>query len=1015
MKNKKWLAFSIAATLLSLGYPYSYVNAATSSQIKVEGTNDAFNDLDVDFNGYQQAAVTAVNNGELTLSGSNKVVNSNGNWGAASHGIAAQGNGTVILSEGSDTSVVTKGNVSHGVYADSGGTVVSNGSLNIETQFNDWSESHGLAADNGKIILGSGSETVITTSGPGAHGVYAANGGDITGAGSLDITTNSAYAYGLMAKEDGKITLTGDSGVKIQTNADGAHSIYASGGEINVGGGVNATTQGRDSHGIAAQASGQVKLAEGAKIVIATEGLLSHGFYAESGSITSNANVEITTQKDNTSGFFAQNGKISQTGILAVTTDGKQAHGVFAGGSSSEVTLAGQSKVVTHGENAHALYAQDKGVLQLDGVVTAETDGEGSSGLFVNSGAKITVAGSSMVFITTAKDNAVGVDAKGGQITLSGSTQVVTEGSGAYGVAAQGYNSNADLGNVFITTSGADAHGMIAENGGKVSFDGTAVIAVNKTDGAYAVYANQYDSSVEGQGLLDINGGIHAANGGKVLITAEAGSRLDGDITAESAGISDIELGAGSLFTGIADVSGGGSENNLTLGSASLWKMTGSSTLTSLTNNAVIDMTQDGNGFSSLTVDNLHGDGTVIMDIDGTAVDQSDKLIVKDTFTGKQVLSLQELNGRDSDIEIGQAAVGTVLASVNNGDGVFAAADHEGSLYWERYELDSLANANTGYTDWYLKAVNVLNPGDTPTTTVQTALSAGSLAYHTWRADNKLMERMGDLRQSGGEAQGVWVRVKGSKLGHSGKYGFENKYTTYELGYDQLMKQTDAYTRYGGVSVSYGDGSSSYESGSGDNKNKAVNFYMTQLGAKGHYLDVVAKFNQMDNDFTVFDSNGKKISGDFDNTGVSLSAEYGRKNSLSSNGWYIEPQAQMTVGYLGSSSYVTNKVEVDQSGISSVVGRIGFNLGRDINKTTNFYVKANLLHEFSGDYEAAFTDKFGNRAKLEDDFSDTWFEYGVGVAFQGSKNTSFYLDVERSAGSDYKKDWQWNVGARWTF
>lgn len=117
-------------------------------------------------------------------------------------------------------------------------------------------------------------------------------------------------------------------------------------------------------------------------------------------------------------------------------------------------------------------------------------------------------------------------------------------------------------------------------------------------------------------------------------------------------------------------------------------------------NNAVVDMTKDGNTFSTLTVDNLNGNGTFLMDIDGTAVDQSDKIVVNDTFTGSQVLSLQETGGRDSDIEIGQAAVGTVLASVNNGDGVFTADDHEGSLYWERYELGSQAKDNTGYTDW---------------------------------------------------------------------------------------------------------------------------------------------------------------------------------------------------------------------------------------------------------------------------------------------------------------------------
>ncbi|MFQ9522489.1 MAG: autotransporter domain-containing protein [Phascolarctobacterium faecium] len=40
-----------------------------------------------------------------------------------------------------------------------------------------------------------------------------------------------------------------------------------------------------------------------------------------------------------------------------------------------------------------------------------------------------------------------------------------------------------------------------------------------------------------------------------------------------------------------------------------------------------------------------------------------------------------------------------------------------------------------------------------------------------------------------------------------------------------------------------------------------------------------------------------KISGDYDNKGLAFSAEYGRKNALQ-RGWYIEPQAQLTLGYL---------------------------------------------------------------------------------------------------------------------
>ena len=36
-------------------------------------------------------------------------------------------------------------------------------------------------------------------------------------------------------------------------------------------------------------------------------------------------------------------------------------------------------------------------------------------------------------------------------------------------------------------------------------------------------------------------------------------------------------------------------------------------------------------------------------------------------------------------------------------------------------------------------------------------------------------------------------------------------------------------------------------------------------------------------------------------------------------------------------------------------------------------------------------------------FDDTWFEYGLGAAVQTGKNNYFYVDVERSAGSDYEK------------
>ena len=109
-----------------------------------------------------------------------------------------------------------------------------------------------------------------------------------------------------------------------------------------------------------------------------------------------------------------------------------------------------------------------------------------------------------------------------------------------------------------------------------------------------------------------------------------------------------------------------------------------------------------------------------------------------------------------------------------------------------------------------------------------------------------------------------------------------------------------------------------------------------------------------------------------------------------------------------------NGIEVRQSGIKSAVGRIGFNIGKEVGRKGIVYAKANLLHEFGGSYNVTMTDSSG-QVKVSDDFNDTWFEYGIGAAFKTGSSSHLYFDVERSTGSDFKKDWQWNIGARWTF
>ena len=565
---------------------------------------------------------------------------------------------------------------------------------------------------------------------------------------------------------------------------------------------------------------------------------------------------------------------------------------------------------------------------------------------------------------------------------------------------------------------------------GSVKAEGDVNIDVQSNDGiGIRVISNDEFAEYKGDVVVTTNNGSAVAilsNGvaadGKIIINPDTGKKtqLIGNVkhfTDYDANYSAIDINFNTEDSFLIGMSlGAGTDKritNLSFDNGSVWKMTGSSDLTNLMLNsgATLDMTADNNAFSTLTTENLSGNGGVIkQDIDVRSK-ESDKVFVKEAFSGTQELDIYQ---KDNYVPISgsEEGVGLVLASVN-GNGIFTAKDREGTLFYTHYDLANKASETHGFTtDWYL---NKIIKTDEPTTSVATVLSANALNYHTWRTENdKLLQRMGELRHNGEEAKGAWFRVKGSKIGREGRFGFENKYTAYELGYDEVTKRTEEKTRYQGVALSYTDGNGSYSRGSGDNSSKAISFYNTEIGSKGHYLDLVFKISNMDNDFTVYDTNSRKITGDFNNTGVALSAEYGRKNDLK-KGWYIEPQAQFTLGYLGGDSYTaSNCIEVNQSGIKSAVGRIGFNIGKQIGSKGLVYAKANLLHEFGGGYDVTMTDRTG-RVKISDSFNDTWFEYGIGAAFASGKNSQVYFDVERSAGSDFAKDWQWNIGARWSF
>lgn len=286
----------------------------------------------------------------------------------------------------------------------------------------------------------------------------------------------------------------------------------------------------------------------------------------------------------------------------------------------------------------------------------------------------------------------------------------------------------------------------------------------------------------------------------------------------------------------------------------------------------------------------------------------------------------------------------------------------------------------------------------------QAVSSMANLSLMTWRQENNDMnKRLGEVRASEG-SQGVWARMARGQSKY-GQQGIKNQYNYYQLGYDS--KISDDWIL--GGAFTYTDGDSSYTNGSGTNKHTGFAVYGSNLRDDGSFIDLIAKYAHMKNDFDV---NGGVGSGDYSTNGLSFSAEYGKRFHQES--YWIEPQAELTYGRVSSADFMTkNGASVHQDSMDSLVGRLGFSLGKDI-KQGNVYVRASYLYDFQGDTSVTMS-KGGAATTFKTDLGGGWWEFGVGTNLDLGHDTHFYLDVETTAGGDVDTPWQWNAGVRYSF
>ena len=375
-------------------------------------------------------------------------------------------------------------------------------------------------------------------------------------------------------------------------------------------------------------------------------------------------------------------------------------------------------------------------------------------------------------------------------------------------------------------------------------------------------------------------------------------------------------------------------------------------------------------------------------------------------------------NSLDNTLNIGTKAADATLkveGSGEIGDKILAGKATLEELAGTAKVRDKTASDEVGTQDGIIAgkmSAKVGTDGKIVASTIKTAVqqhnqavsSMTNLSLMTWRQENNDMnKRLGEVRASEG-SQGVWARMARGQSKY-GQQGIKNQYNYYQLGYDS--KISDDWIL--GGAFTYTDGNSSYTNGSGTNKHTGFAVYGSNLRDDGSFIDLIAKYAHMKNDFDV---NGGVGSGDYSTNGLSFSAEYGKR--FHQEGYWIEPQAELTYGRVSSADFTTkNGASVHQDSMDSLVGRLGFSLGKDI-KQGNVYVRASYLYDFQGDTSVTMS-KGGAATPFKTDLGGGWWEFGVGTNLDLGHDTHFYLDVETTAGGDVDTPWQWNAGVRYSF
>jgi len=909
------------------------------------------------------------------------------------------------------------------IYTDSvGSTIDITGTVTANTD----SRYGAIHANSGTIKMGAADLRLTDVLGANDNSIAISvkNGGTVDSAGEIKINNMSKFGKGIWIRQSGLVKA---SSLEITSNGNG---IISEGDSVNNGSSavhvsglikvVQNSVNTSSSTAVAANYKGEIK-AGSMHITVNNAGSNDIALEASSGGTIDCAGaVKIVVNKDaGDTGYVTGirgGGKIT-LGSADIRMDSQNATAIFAVSDTTKVN--GLTDIVLTGQNARGVRAQGSTAkVELEDL-NVTTTANMSRAIFANVGGRI--------------------DAR----------NVVINGTGqqAFGVNTQGAGTSVTLTDVRANMSGIASRGLYAQDGSSITANYVDIATSGSNSGALAatnasavvtVNGGRLSSSDSGSAVLRLYNVTDAGVNNPVInITNVQADGISGSRFIRSDGFSTVNamnsvvtgnvmanaLASGGLLTFNMDnteltgtiATDGTAKVDLTMDNNSLWNITGAAvnSVNVLDNrNGVIDMSSHSGGtYETLKVNDLRGTGTYILDTDLGSQLRGDKLNITTSAAGTNIIKVKDISLVTGEVT---GVKNLLLVDDASGNAVFVGSGLNSGGLWDvtptiergTNALDASGNPVGTANQWFLTKLSKKVNNDT-----QVLVDAAEGSYALWRNTNdSLRQRLGELRfrtdQLDGD--GIWARYKGGKFSGS---GFDSNYNMYQLGYDKADNAKSTY----GFALERGSGSNNYSIGSGKDKLWAGSIYGTWHGANGGYTDVVARFGQFDTDIKSYGDYPDKANAK--SHAYSLSVEYGKTIELDEkSGTYVEPQAQLIAGRMSSSSYTTDRDnEVYLGGVNSYIGRLGFVLGQKNIKGGDIYFKANLLHEFGGDRDIYMHAANGEFLSMNEDYSDTWFELGLGGNIRLGKASHFYGDIERSFGAEIQKKWQINAGVRFEF